>query len=88
VMAGAHCVVVECQESRIDFRMRTRYVDHKARSIEEALAIIERATEPTSVGLLGNAAELIPKFVAIAKSGGPRPSAVTDQTSAHDLVNG
>ena len=88
VLAGAHCVVVECQESRIDFRLRTRYVDHKAKSIEETLEILARAEGPTSVGLLGNAAELLPRFVQLAKSGGPRPHAVTDQTSAHDLVNG
>jgi urocanate hydratase len=88
VLAGAHCIVVECQESRIDFRIRTRYVDRKAYTIEEALSILESATEPTSVGLLGNAAELIPEFARRAKAGGPRPHAVTDQTSAHDLVNG
>jgi len=87
-LAGAHCLVVECQESRIDFRLKTRYVDHKATSIDEALAIFAAATEPTSVGLLGNAAELLPKFVELARSGGPRPAAVTDQTSAHDLING
>jgi urocanate hydratase len=88
VLAGAHCIVVECQESRIDFRLRTRYLDKKAKTIEEAFAILEAATEPTSVGLLGNAAELLPEFVKIAKSGGPRPHGVTDQTSAHDLING
>ncbi|GMV57756.1 MAG: urocanate hydratase [Betaproteobacteria bacterium] len=88
VLAGAHCVVVECQESRIDFRLRTRYVDHKARTIDEALAILAQAKQPTSIGLLGNAAELMPRFVEIARAGGPRPHAVTDQTSAHDLVNG
>lgn len=88
VLAGAHCIVVECQESRIDFRLRTRYLDKKATTIEEAFAILEAATEPTSVGLLGNAAELLPEFVKIAKNGGPRPHAVTDQTSAHDLING
>jgi urocanate hydratase len=88
VLAGAHCIVVECQESRIDFRLRTRYVDHKARTIDEALALLARADRPTSVALLGNAAELMPRFVEIARQGGPRPSAVTDQTSAHDLVNG
>jgi urocanate hydratase len=88
VLAGAHCIVVECQESRIDFRLRTRYVDHKARTIDEALAIIAQATKPTSVALLGNAAELMPRFVELARTGGPRPHAVTDQTSAHDLVNG
>ncbi|GIL03742.1 MAG: urocanate hydratase [Betaproteobacteria bacterium] len=88
VLAGAHCVVVECQESRIDFRLRTRYVDHKARTIDEALAILAQAKQPTSIGLLGNAAELMPRFVEIARAGGPRPHAVTDQTSAHDLING
>jgi urocanate hydratase len=88
VLAGAHCVVVECQESRIDFRLRTRYVDRKARTIDEVLAILERAKQPTSIALLGNAAELMPRFVEIARAGGPRPHAVTDQTSAHDLVNG
>ena len=88
VLAGAHCLVIECQESRIDFRLKTRYVDHKATSIEEALAIFANAAGPTSVGLLGNAAELLPTFVALARNGGPRPGAVTDQTSAHDLVNG
>jgi urocanate hydratase len=88
VLAGAHCVVIECQESRIDFRLRTRYVDYKAKSIEEMLAILDQADQPISVGLLGNAAELLPKFVELAKAGGPRPHAVTDQTSAHDLANG
>lgn len=88
VLAGAHCIVVECQESRIDFRLRTRYLDKKAKTIEEAFAILEAATEPTSVGLLGNAAELLPEFVKIAKNGGPQPHGVTDQTSAHDLING
>ena len=88
VMAGAHCIVIECQESRIDFRIRTRYVDHKAHSIEAALDLLAKASTPVSVGLLGNAAELLPQFVELAKSGGPRPHAVTDQTSAHDLYNG
>ncbi|MBX3095407.1 MAG: urocanate hydratase [Fimbriimonadaceae bacterium] len=88
VLAGAHCIVIECQESRIDFRLRTRYVDHKATSIDEAIQILDSATVPTSVGLLGNAAELLPEFVRRAESGGPRPHAVTDQTSAHDLING
>ncbi len=88
VLAGAHCIVIECQESRIDFRLRTRYLDQKARTIDEALAIIERADQPTSVGLLGNAAELLPQFAERARLGGPRPHAVTDQTSAHDLYNG
>jgi urocanate hydratase len=88
VLAGAHCIAIECQESRIDFRIKTRYVDQKAKSIEEAIHIIQQAKSPTSVGLLGNAAELMPEFVMLAQSGGPRPDAVTDQTSAHDLING
>ena len=88
VLAGASCIVIECQESRIDFRLRTRYLDHKARTIEEALAIVRSATKPVSVGLLGNAAELMPRFVELAEAGIAVPAAVTDQTSAHDLVNG
>jgi urocanate hydratase len=88
VLAGAHCIVIECQESRIDFRIRTRYLDYKATSIQEALELIKTADKPISIGLLGNAGELLPEFVELAKSGGPKPSAVTDQTSAHDLYNG
>lgn len=88
VLAGAHCICIECQESRIDFRLRTGYVDRKATTIEEALEIVRTATVPTSVGLLGNAAELVPQFVALAEQGVARPDAVTDQTSAHDLING
>jgi len=87
-LAGASCIVVECQESRIDFRLRTRYVDRKAYSIEEALEIVRTAQRPVSVGLLGNAAELLPRFAELARQGVARPHAVTDQTSAHDLVNG
>ena len=84
VMAGAHCIAVECQESSIEKRLATRYLDHRATSIDEALDIIAKATEPTSVGLLGNAAEILPQMVAR----GIRPDAVTDQTSAHDPANG
>ena len=84
VMAGAHCIAVEVQESSISKRLETRYLDHRATSIDEALEIIAKATEPTSVGLLGNAAELLPEMVAR----GIRPDAVTDQTSAHDPANG
>ncbi|MGV8932682.1 MAG: urocanate hydratase [Luteimonas sp.] len=87
-MAGASCIVIECDESRIDFRIRTRYLDRKAHSIDEALEIVENATSPVSVGLLGNAAELLPRFVELARQGRASPAAVTDQTSAHDLVNG
>ncbi|MCJ7421052.1 urocanate hydratase [Sphingomicrobium astaxanthinifaciens] len=84
VMAGAHCIAIECQESRIEKRLETRYLDHKAHSIEEALEIIGKADRPTSVGVLGNAAEILPQMVAK----GIRPDAVTDQTSAHDPANG
>jgi urocanate hydratase len=84
VMAGAHCIAIECQESRIEKRLETRYLDCRATSIDEALEIIGSATEPTSVGLLGNAAELVPEMLAR----GIRPDAITDQTSAHDPVNG
>jgi urocanate hydratase len=87
VMAGASCLVVECQPSRIEMRLRTRYLDRQAATLEEALAIIEQACreqKPISVGLLGNAAEIFPELVRR----GIRPDIVTDQTSAHDPVNG
>jgi urocanate hydratase len=84
VMAGAHCIAVEVRESSIEKRLATRYLDHRATSIDEALDIIAKATEPTSVGLLGNCAEILPEMVRR----GIRPDAVTDQTSAHDPANG
>ena len=84
VMAGAHCIAIECQESSIEKRLATRYLDHRATSIDEALEIIKSAKEPVSVGVLGNAAEILPDMVAR----GIRPDAVTDQTSAHDPANG
>jgi len=84
VMAGAHCIAIEVQESSIEKRLATRYVDHRATSIDEALEIIRTATEPTSVGLLGNAAEILPEMLAR----GIMPDALTDQTSAHDPANG
>ena len=87
VMAGASCLVVECQPSRIEMRLRTRYLDRQAATLEEALAIIEHACreqKPISVGLLGNAAEIFPELVRR----GIRPDIVTDQTSAHDPING
>ncbi|PWW11613.1 urocanate hydratase [Mangrovibacter plantisponsor] len=91
VMAGACVLAIECQESRIDFRLRTRYVDHKAYTLDEALQLIEDATtkgDAISVALLGNAAEVVPELVKRAKAGGPKPHIVTDQTSAHDPLNG
>ena len=87
VFAGACCLAVECDETRIDFRIRTGYVDEKATSLDEALEMIERWTaagEAKSVGLLGNAADIFPELV----KRGVRPDIVTDQTSAHDPING
>ncbi|MBY0563946.1 MAG: urocanate hydratase [Hyphomonadaceae bacterium] len=87
VMAGASCLAIECQSDRIDKRLATRYLDKRAETLDQALALIEEACankQSISVGLLGNAAELLPEMV----KRGVRPDAVTDQTSAHDLVNG
>jgi len=91
VFAGASCLVVECQQSRIDFRLRSRYLDEQASDLDDALARMARYAaqkRAVSVGLLGNAAEILPELVRRARAGGPRPDLVTDQTSAHDLVNG
>ena len=90
-MAGAVSLTIECQQSSIDFRLRTRYLDKQARDIDDAFALIRHHTsrkEAVSIGLLGNAAELLPEFVRRGKAGDPLPDLVTDQTSAHDLVNG
>jgi urocanate hydratase len=87
VMAGACCLAVECDETRIDFRLRTRYVDAKAQTLDEALEMIgtwTKAGEAKSVGLLGNAANIFPELVRR----NVRPDIVTDQTSAHDPLNG
>ena len=86
-MAGACSLTIECQQSRIDFRLRTRYVDEQAADIDDALARIARYTKAgaaKSIALLGNAAEVLPELVRR----GVRPDAVTDQTSAHDPLNG
>ncbi|SEF55759.1 urocanate hydratase [Bosea lathyri] len=86
-MAGASMIAVECKPSSIEFRLRTRYLDEKADSIDEALEIVERAHKQgkaVSVGVLGNAAEVFPDMV----ERGIRPDVVTDQTSAHDPLNG
>ncbi len=86
-MAGASLLAVECQRSRIEKRIETRYLDTSTDKVDEALALIERSVmerKPLSVGLVGNAAEILPLLVAR----GARPDAVTDQTSAHDVVNG
>ncbi len=86
-MAGASCIAVECQPSRIDFRLRTGYLDTKADTLDEALAIVEASFaegRPVSVGLLGNCSEVLPEM----RRRGIRPDFVTDQTSAHDPING
>lgn len=91
VLAGACVLAIECQQSRIDARLRTRYLDQQAQDLDHALALIARHTaagDAVSIGLLGNAASILPELVRRARAGGPRPDIVTDQTSAHDLVNG
>ncbi len=91
VMAGACCLAVECDETRADFRIRTRYCDAKTHSLDEALALIDqwtKAGEAKSVALIGNAADVFPEILKRAKAGGMTPDIVTDQTSAHDPVHG
>jgi urocanate hydratase len=86
-MAGASMLAIECQPSRIEMRLRTGYVDMQAKDLDEALTVIERAgkeKKAVSVAVLGNAAEMYPELVRR----GVRPDAVTDQTSAHDPING
>ncbi|OQS26212.1 urocanate hydratase [Chromobacterium violaceum] len=86
-MAGFSMIAVECDETRIDFRLKTRYVDRKATTLDEALAIVDDAKQSgkaVSVGLLGNAADVFAELVAR----GITPDVVTDQTSAHDPVHG
>jgi urocanate hydratase len=89
--AGASSLNIECQQSRIDFRIKTRYLDEQAANLDDALmrlARYSREKKAVSIGLLGNAADILPEVVRRAKAGGIRPDLVTDQTSAHDLVNG
>ena len=89
--AGACSLNIECQQSSIDFRLRTRYLDKQAATLDEALALIAFHTErreAVSIGLCANAAEVMPELVRRARSGTIRPDIVTDQTSAHDLING
>jgi urocanate hydratase len=86
-LAGACSLTIECQQSRIDFRLKTRYVDEQARDLDDALARIDKYTkagQAKSIALLGNAAQVLPELVRR----GVRPDAVTDQTSAHDPVHG
>ena len=86
-MAGASCLAVECQPSRIEMRLASKYLDIQAKDLDEALTIIERSCrekKPVSVGILGNAAEVFPELLRR----GVKPDVVTDQTSAHDPLNG
>jgi urocanate hydratase len=86
-LAGACSLNIECQQSRIDFRLKTRYIDEQARDLDDALARIHKYTsegKAVSIALLGNAGEILPEMV----KRGVKPDAVTDQTSAHDPVNG
>jgi urocanate hydratase len=86
-LAGASSLVIECRQTSIDFRLRTRYVDEQANDLDDALARIAKYTaagEARSIALLGNAAEILPELV----KRGVRPDCVTDQTSAHDPVHG
>ena len=83
-MAGASCLAIECQPSRIEMRLKTGYIDCKSDNLDEALDIIQNAKKSISVGLLGNAADIFAQIYAR----GIMPHAVTDQTSAHDPING
>ncbi len=89
--AGASSLNIECQQSSIDFRLKTKYVDEQAHNIDDALDRIARYTKAkkaVSIALLGNAADLLPALAKRTKDGQIRPDLVTDQTSAHDLLNG
>ena len=90
--AGFCSLTIECQQSRIDFRLKTRYVDEQAADLDDAISRLRRYTaedRAISIALRGNAAELLPELVRRARAGSaPLPHLVTDQTSAHDLING
>ncbi len=90
--AGACSLTIECQQSSIDFRLRSRYLDEQAADLDDALQRLHQYTaqgQVRSIGLLGNAARILPALAERCASGdGFKPSLVTDQTSAHDLVNG
>ncbi|MCX2863633.1 urocanate hydratase [Paucibacter sp. PLA-PC-4] len=90
--AGACSLTIECQQSRIDFRLKTRYVDEQAADLDDALGRIAKYTaqgKAVSIALLGNAARILPALAERCKAGTAiKPDLVTDQTSAHDLING
>ncbi|WP_274851728.1 urocanate hydratase [Serratia marcescens] len=90
-LAGAVSLNIECQQSSLDFRLRTRYLNKQAKDLDEAIALVKEYTaagQAISIGLLGNAAEVLPELVKRARAGGIRPDLVTDQTSVHDLIHG
>ena len=87
-MAGASMIAIECDPSRIEMRLRTKYLDAQAKSIDEAASMLANAKGPMSIGVLGNAAELVPEFLKRARNSQFKPALVTDQTSAHDPANG
>src|SRR5688572_28338915 len=86
--AGASLLAIECDPSRIEMRLKTGYLDKSARTLDEAREILETSQTAVSVGLLGNAAELLPKLLEMSKKSAFRPALVTDQTSAHYPANG
>jgi urocanate hydratase len=89
--AGAVSLTIECQQASLDFRLRTRYLDRQAHNLDDAIRLVRENCErraAVSIGLLGNAAEILPELVRRARAGGIVPDLVTDQTSAHDLVHG
>jgi urocanate hydratase len=90
-LAGAVSLNIECQQSSLDFRVRTRYLDKIADNLDHALELVQYhcdRKEAVSIGLLGNAADILPELVKRAQAGDIKPDLVTDQTSAHDLING
>ena len=87
-MAGASMLAIECDPSRIEMRLKSGYLDKRAANLDEAMSILGNASSPVSVGLLGNAAEVVPQILKKAKTSQFKPSLVTDQTSAHDPANG
>jgi urocanate hydratase len=87
-MAGASMIAIECDASRIEMRLKSGYLDAQANTLEGARQILASSSVPISIGLLGNAAELVPQFLKRAQSSGFKPALVTDQTSAHDPANG
>jgi len=87
-MAGASMIAIECDPSRIEMRLKSGYLDARANTLEEAQRILASSSSPISIGLLGNAAELVPRFLKKARESDFKPALVTDQTSAHDPANG